>query len=879
MAAPRATRWGWGVIALILALAAAHAWFTDRHVQLVTSLGRADVKVSTPYRQIRPDFTVDGHMWIRYAVALWRGQEGPQLRHTDIDNAPVGREVHWHSGLAWWLAVGGRVWQAVAGGTLEHGVERWAMWENLPLLALFMVLFARWTARRGGWLAGALVGAALVVHRGVYEGFWPGYADHHGLIAVGILGMALGAFWMRGGWIEADPQLAAGAAARGRKRADDAEESAVKAAISAARWSGFWGGFGMWISTASLAPVLALMPVAAGVATWVARRREGGRWRFEPRVWQAWGRAGALTSLAFYALEYFPHHLGWRLEVNHPLYALAWWAGAELTARLLPWISGRRVAAGAVGRTALWTVPLILAPVVAIKLGGAHVFLLSDPFLVGLHRTITEFLPLFTRVRIDGVGTHYETLLLYPIFYVFVGVLIWRGRPEGRFALTFTLVPTVLLHALGLWQTRWGMSAAPLQVVLLVTGINELRASAWASVARWRRPAIVVAAVLAFFTWPTVVRAVDTAKVAYYRAVLPGDARQVIYREVAEMIRESQPQGDVVLFASPNTSVNVAFFGDFKTLGTLYWENVDGLKAAAEISSARTEEEAVRLIRKYGVTHLAFFKDSNYIAEYAQLLDAKATEAELKATFGYRVLGERVVPLWLEPLPYAAPKGLPKEVDPEVLVFRVNFAQTVAQGTYRLGALQAKRGETNDALASFARAAELEPKDPAPRLRMGELLVGEKKFAEAREQFDAAIALAPQSEHYRLLTQGALAFEGAGQPELAIEFYERALRAGPTNVIAGNNLAWLLAVSAPDELRNPQRALELAERCVSLQPEVPAVLDTLAAAQAANGLFTDAVATAEKALRLVKSSDEELRARLHDNLANYRAGRTADPGK
>lgn len=890
------------VLVAAIGLAGVHDWLGDQHAQLVSSLGRADVPVSTPYQQIRPDFTVDGHMWIRYGAALWRGEEGPQLRHTSIDNAPVGREVHWNSGLAWWLAIGGRVWQAVAGGTLEHGVERWAMWENLPLLAFFTVVLAWWAARCGGLRAGIVVAVAMVGHRAIYEGFWPGYADHHGLIAASILGMMLGAYGMRGGWIAWDAD--ADGDFGGRK--PRGPEEAAPAARRAALWSGVWGGVGMWVSTASLAPVLALVPLAAGLATLIARdeggekrgdrgarggstpptaeARESGvaRW-FDPRVWRTWGRAGALTSLAFYLLEYWPHHLGWRLEVNHPLYALAWWAGAELTAQALPWLARRGGAARdgrALAWTAVWTVPLVLAPAVAIEIFGTKVFLLGDPFLVGLHHTITEFLPLMARVRMEGIRSHLETLFIYPVFYIAVLLLMLFGRREARFKLCLALVPALLLQALGFWQVRWGMSAAPAQVVLLIAALEEVCAARFLRAVAWRRAVVAALAMAALFGPALTVRAIETARIAKYRAVLAGDARQIIYREVAETIRESQPAGDVVLFASPNASVNVAFFGAFKTLGTLYWENVEGLKAAAEISSAKSEAEAARLIQKYGVTHVALFKDSNYIAEYARLLNPEATEAEMKATFGYRVLGQRIVPLWLEPLPYAPPKGLPKNVDPDVLVFRVNPHQTVAQGTYRIGMLQAKLGETKDALESFARVAEMDATDPTPRLRRGELLIKEQKWAEAATEFDAAIELAGPAEEYRLLTQAAIAFEGAGQLKRAIAYYERALRAGPTNIIAANNLAWVLAVTAPAEWRDPKRALELAERCARAQPEVANVIDTLASAQAANGLFSAAAASAERAAALARRGGQAENARKFEGkAADYRAGKLPDEGK
>ena len=53
---------------------------------------------SLPLVRSAPADYADAHTWVRYALAVEEG--GPwRTRWTDIDNAPVGREVHWSSGL------------------------------------------------------------------------------------------------------------------------------------------------------------------------------------------------------------------------------------------------------------------------------------------------------------------------------------------------------------------------------------------------------------------------------------------------------------------------------------------------------------------------------------------------------------------------------------------------------------------------------------------------------------------------------------------------------------------------------------------------------------------------------------------------------------
>lgn len=832
-----------------------HAWVVNAQALRASALARPDVRISLPYQLVRPEFTVDGHMWIRYAVRLLEG-EGPQMRRSEIDNAPHGREIHWNSGYAWWIALWGAAWQKATGLPLTQATERAAMWVNAPLLIGFSLLFAVWVTRRAGWRSGVMVGLLVVIQPNLYEGFWPGYADHHGIVLAALLGLALGAFWMRGGWVPRD-------------QADEEMR-----AVSAARWSGFWGGVALWISAASSVPMIALVALSALAATIFTGDRLTMRAKFFPSVWRAWGVTGAATSLAFYLLEYFPHHLGWRLEVNHPLYALAWLAGAELTARVMAVLAVEGDPRAAMRRfawTALWALPAALAPGVAVAVWKARVFLPADPFMASLHRTIVEFQPELLRLEQDGLLPHFNTVLVMPLIYVFALALL-GVRGSDRWGTMFALGLTLPLHALCFYQSRWSLSTAPGQILIALCLLRAIPRIPWISARPWRITTATTLLLALYFAPTVVLRTRESFQMATGNGITAGDARQLIYREVAQVIRESQPEGEVVLFGSPNTSVNVGYFGDFKTLGTLYWENLEGLKAAAAISAARTEEEAAQLIKARGITHLAFFRDGNYIFEYAKLLRPNCTLPEAQQTFGFRLLGARQVPVWLEALPYAAPQGLPATVDREVLVFKVNFDLKPAQAAYNLAVLQARRQETDDALKTFEQALQFDPTHYPSALRRGEIFVQRRQWDAAQECFDLAVRIAPASERYRLLTQVGIGFAGVGEFARAVENYERALREAVSNTVAPNNLAWILATAPDEQLRNPARALELAQRCAVLLPDNPAMLGTLAAAQAAQGNFDAAAETLTRAMKLAQEQNKPgLLPQMEERLASYRA--------
>jgi len=84
------------------------------------------------------------------------------------------------------------------------------------------------------------------------------------------------------------------------------------------------------------------------------------------------------------------------------------------------------------------------------------------------------------------------------------------------------------------------------------------------------------------------------------------------------------------------------------------------------------------------------------------------------------------------------------------------------------------------------------------------------------------------------------------EPE-ALAQYEACLAINPNYAKALNNAAWLLATSPDSGLRDAGRSLELALKGLSLAGPNPAMLDTLAAAYAANSRYEDAAATARQA--------------------------------
>ncbi|MBN1104599.1 MAG: M48 family metalloprotease [Deltaproteobacteria bacterium] len=107
--------------------------------------------------------------------------------------------------------------------------------------------------------------------------------------------------------------------------------------------------------------------------------------------------------------------------------------------------------------------------------------------------------------------------------------------------------------------------------------------------------------------------------------------------------------------------------------------------------------------------------------------------------------------------------------------------------------------------------------------------------------------LAREPHNVDLYQNLAMVYHRLGKLKEAMEAYEKILELDDSQAVALNNLAWLLVTVPDQDLRNPKRALNLAEKAVALKRS-PVFLDTLAEAYYANGLTREAVETIREAI-------------------------------
>jgi Flp pilus assembly protein TadD len=121
----------------------------------------------------------------------------------------------------------------------------------------------------------------------------------------------------------------------------------------------------------------------------------------------------------------------------------------------------------------------------------------------------------------------------------------------------------------------------------------------------------------------------------------------------------------------------------------------------------------------------------------------------------------------------------------------------------------------------------------------------------------------------------AIQMDKAGKFAEAVQAYREVVRLYPNEPMALNNLAWDLAASPRQELRNGREAVQLASKAVELTgQQEPVLIGTLAAAYAEDGQFAKAVEMAEKAraIALLKRHPEV--AAINEQLLKlYSAGK------
>jgi hypothetical protein len=633
---------------------------------------------------IVPEHNEGSFHWIAQTQQMFAQRE-IRVRHVDYDNAPFGREVNAASPYRWWLGVVAWLDQAVSGRPLGLSVERAALFAN-PLLHLFLVVGATaLVAWRFGAFAAALFSVGAVTFFPFAAGFLPGVPDDHGLANVCAMGSSLVLLaGMKTFWNGTD------------------QETGVLAGRRARHWfvlAGILGGLGVWISVSTQVPVVAGITLGALLAAWLVRcnRPEipGGELAAAP--WRAWALSGGGTIFVAYLAEYFPAHLGsWRLESVHPLYGLVWIGGGELLARAVAWIQRGKLCwqLGDIIVVALAVCAVATVPI-GMWLTGSAGFLTRDLLWARLTNLPNGAAATSLKAWLvhDGFTTQVWATLLPLLALVPAGWLMCHRAIKlgSRVSLAVALGPVLVAFGFACQQLSWWSLLDGTLLVLMIQAITAHSTAGFRS-SHWLWPAIALLCAI-----PGITQLLPKKSASAEVSLTALESRELIVRHLAHWLARQGGQEGLVVYAPPQETISLCFYGGLHGIGTFAPDNQAGFGSTLMIAGVTTMEEAQGLLQSRGVRYIVVPSWDSFFDEFARLYLTK--KFSNRTSFLIRELRRWNLPLWLRPVPYQMPVSGGYEGQ-GVLVFELVDEQSPAVAASRLAEYFVEIGELDKAVAT-----------------------------------------------------------------------------------------------------------------------------------------------------------------------------------
>jgi len=653
----------------------------------------------------RPRLIVPGHYnesfeWLDQTRQMFaRGQW--RVRRVDYENAPFGREVHAASPYRWWLGLVALCHHEISGRPIDRSVERAALFADPLLLLLLGTGTTIFVARRFGVRPAALLSVGLVTLFPFAAEFLPGAPDDHGLAQAcavwSVLPLLAGAGALGSGGIDAGPRMR--------------------------RWflaAGVAGGIGLWINVSNQAPIIVGIALGALIAAWVARAEAGADpgATSVPLPWRAWALGGAVTCLGAYLVEFFPAHMdSWELRAIHPVFGLAWLGGGEVLARLSGLIQGGRLWRGS-REKAILALSASAVAAVPVTMWLTH----NLGFLeMGLPSMRLSKVPggvsapnLWRWLLQNGFEPAFWATVL-PVLLVAPSAWLLRCRTLGlaqRTAIAVSLGPVLAVLGFAVWRISWWNGVDSAILALIVAATAAMGAAPKRLLLAWATGVLLAGAMLlgAGQLWPSM-GPKPSGELTETEVV------GLIERDLAYWLAKHAGSEATTALAPPDATTALYYYGGIRGLGTLGWENREGLASAIRITSASTPEEAQVLIGQRGVTHIVVPLWDPYLDVYARL-----GKGQVQGTFLER-LHEWNLPPWLRPVPYLIPNIAGFEGQ-SVVVLEVVDEQNSATAASRLAEYFVDMGQL-DLAARVGQALRQFPADLGALLARAEVAVAE----------------------------------------------------------------------------------------------------------------------------------------------------------
>lgn len=180
--------------------------------------------------------------------------------------------------------------------------------------------------------------------------------------------------------------------------------------------------------------------------------------------------------------------------------------------------------------------------------------------------------------------------------------------------------------------------------------------------------------------------------------------------------------------------------------------------------------------------------------------------------------------------------------------------------------LAAQAKNYGEAIADIQTLLRADPKNSDYLLQLASYMVADQRPRRAIAILDGIIDSEPKNSD--ALRSRADALLSVGKHAEAIADYETALKIEPEDTGILNNLAWVLATSTDDKVRNGKRSLELGKKaCELTKHEKAHILSTLASGYAELGDFEKALEWSAKA---VEKAEPDVKEQLGKELESYK---------
>lgn len=602
----------------------------------------------------------DSYNWIYNATTMVKNSL-TRTRFTDSDNAPYGRDVHWSNAFVWYLIVLGKTYSLFSGDEIVTSIEKAGRFANSILVGCFGFFWAIILARKLNLMIAGLFPLILFLFGAIRPEITYGFADHHALHMLLAMSQMLAITFAGVGFITISPKDHTISSFFTFFKPTSFNEARIWFVMAA-----FFGACGLWVGATQQAIIIGLIGSASTITTLF--------WKYEsiklkhkcpftpaPELWRWWGFTGASLSLIFYLFEYFPSHLGMQLEINHPLYAIAWAGGAEIMCRICLLTSHAVPKMQKMAHLLVIVLgsSIVLLLPIAILLGPDSWHFIHDGITTRTHDFIIEFAPIYD----PSLGANFPYFAfkfgMYPVCLIIAIFLLFRKCFDiyHKILLSQTLLVSIILGIAFIFQERWTSFFSISLIVLFIILISGTFESYSAIKEKHKYLKATVLSLLLFLLsqWLYQIHLLyfqkdETSSFMQRYFTIP---LILLSREIAINLEYLSPDKKHQIFCENSFSPMLSYFGAGNSVGSLYWENREGLHDYALFWSAYTDEEAYKIIQQRGITHVSLQIDNDKLAKQTQwIFRGTNNEDDVRRTFAYRLAHNPLNhPSWLEPFP------------------------------------------------------------------------------------------------------------------------------------------------------------------------------------------------------------------------------------